>query len=138
VSIPEKGDFGIPLPWVVSATMDGAEQWDDETVEDALDVLADVVLWELTPQRWERVAEILDGIGAAVAAGDADGLRSAVADLELGGPTRAFRIGSTTVSGISPPILERRNTLVHILRRRRAAEQRPASTGSDADARPDH
>jgi hypothetical protein len=96
------------------------------------------VLWELTPQRWERVAEILDGIDAAATSGNAGDLRAAVAELELSGPTRAFRIGSTEVSGISPPILERRNTLVHTLGRRRTAAQRPASTGSEADVRPDH
>jgi hypothetical protein len=138
VSIPEKDDFGRTFPWVQSATMDGAQRWDEETVEDALDVLEDVVLWELTPQRWERVVTILDDIGAAVSAGHPDDLRAAVADLELSGPTRAFRIGSTEVSGISPPILERRNRLVHSLADRRTPVQPPAPAESDADVRPDH
>ena len=96
------------------------DNWDTETVDDALDVLQDLVLWELVPERWELVDRLLGRIGAAFVAGDADELREAVADLELSGPVRALRIGGTTVQGIPEPVLDRRNTLVHTL-----SQQRP-------------
>ncbi|MEV7628708.1 CATRA system-associated protein [Actinoplanes sp. NPDC089786] len=97
--------------------MDNRAGLDRETVDDALDVLRDIVLWELTPQRWEQVTLILGRLADALAAGDPEELRDAVADLELSGPTRALRIGGTETGGIPEPVLERRNTLVHSLSR---------------------
>jgi len=97
--------------------MESPRQWDDEVVEDALDVLKDVTVWELTRTRWEEVAQLLEQIADAHAAGRDDDLRAAVAALELSGPTRAFRIGGSDISGIPEPVLERRNWLVHALTR---------------------
>jgi len=99
--------------------MDRPDGWDDETVDDALDVLQDLVLWELVPERWDQVDRLLTRIGEAFAAADADEFRAAVADLELSGPVRALRIGGTNVIGIQEPVLERRNTLVHTLNQQR-------------------
>ncbi|WP_305785579.1 CATRA system-associated protein [Symbioplanes lichenis] len=109
--------------------------WDAETVGDALDVLQDLVLWQLVPDRWSQVDRLLGRIAAAFAAGDADEVRAAVAYLELSGPVRALRIGTAGVDGIPEPVLERRNTLVHALVReqRRAA---PASTSEQRRAAP--
>ncbi len=104
------------------------EDWDAETVGDALDVLQEIVLWELLPERWEQVGRILDRITAALAANDVEDLRDAVADLELTGPVRALRIGGTGERGIPEPVLERRNTLVHAL-----TEERRAAPGTEAD-----
>jgi len=94
--------------------MERPEDLDAETVDDALDVLQDLVLWELAPRRWEQVGEILDRITAALAAHDADDLREALAHLELS-PVRALRIGSAGTTGIPQPVLDRRNTLVYRL-----------------------
>lgn len=96
--------------------------FDGETIEDALGMLQEIVLWELPPQRWEQVAQLLDRIAAAHAARDAEKLRAAVVELELYGPTRIVRIGSTR-SGIPEPVLDRQNTLVHAL----GQEQQPTS-----------
>jgi hypothetical protein len=106
--------------------MDLPPAWDDETAQDAVDVLRDLVLWEMTAQRWEHVAEILRRIDTALTAGDADELREAVAELELSGPVRILRIGSKTVTGIPQPVLDRRNTLVHALTAGRSDERQTA------------
>jgi hypothetical protein len=103
--------------------------WDAETVDDALDVLQDLVLWELVPERWDQVDHLLTRIAQAFAAGDADELRQTLADLELSGPVRALRIGGTPVNGIPEPVLDRRNTLVHNLSQER---RRPPAEGGHA------
>ena len=103
---------------------------DRETVDDALDVLQDIVLWELTPARWQQVEQIIERIGVALSTGDTGGLRSAVADLELSGPTRALRIGSTTIQGIAEPVLERRNSLVHALEKTSKGDPGPRPEGA--------
>jgi hypothetical protein len=113
--------------------MDRPEDWDAETVEEALVVLQDLVEWELGPQRWEQVGQILERITAALAAQDADDLREAVADLQLSSPSRALRIGSANTGGIPEPVLDRRNTLVYRLsnehsRRSNEQSRRAATT----------
>ncbi|MFF5295257.1 CATRA system-associated protein [Paractinoplanes globisporus] len=95
--------------------MEPSESWDAETVQDAVNALQDIVLWTLTPQRWEHVAALLERIDTAYATRDAGELRNAVAELELSGPVRIMRIGSTTATGVPQPVLDRRNTLVHSL-----------------------
>lgn len=107
--------------------MTSPEDWDAETVGDALDVLQDLVLWELGPERWQQVDAILGRITSALATRDIEDLRDAVADLELSGPVRALRIGSTSERGIPEPVLERRNTLVYAL-----TEERQVATGTEA------
>ncbi|MEU4222384.1 CATRA system-associated protein [Actinoplanes sp. NPDC026623] len=102
---------------------------DDETLGDALDVLRDVVLWELTPQRWDQVGRLIGQISAAYAGSDPDGVREAIADLELNGPVRALRIGTTTVTGVPEPVLDRCNELVHTL----VAERAGQATGKGVD-----
>ena len=96
-------------------TMDFSERRDDETVQDAVVLLQDLVLWEMSPQRWERVDELLQRINDAYAARDATELRAATAELEISGPVRILRIGSKQSTGIPPMTLERRNTLIHSL-----------------------
>ena len=125
--------------WLSWVAMDRPDDWDAETVGDALDLLQDLVLWELVPGRWEQVGAILDRITAALTTHDAEQLRDAVADLELSGPVRALRIGSTGERGIPEPVLDRRNTLVHTLAEERKlaeehklAEERKAATGEEA------
>ncbi|MGK5685120.1 CATRA system-associated protein [Actinoplanes sp. URMC 104] len=96
--------------------------WDDETVRDAVDVLQDLVLWEMSAQRWEHVEATLHRIERALADGDAAELREAVAELEVSGPVRILRIGTRTTTGIPPRTLDRRNALVHALTTARTAE----------------
>lgn len=116
--------------------MDSSERWDAETVGDALDVLQDLVLWELAPERWAQVDQLVARIGVAFAAGDDDELREAVAALELSGPVRATRIGANQVSGIPEPVLDRRNTLVHELGREQSKPPTTTEAGrGDQSAR---
>jgi hypothetical protein len=100
------------------------DPWDAETVQDAVDVLDDLVLWELAPQRWEQVDRILAWIDRALRARDGDDLRAAVAELELSGPVRILRIGGNQQTPVPPPVLDRRNALVHTLTRDGDRDQR--------------
>jgi hypothetical protein len=96
--------------------MDLPEHWDAEAVQDAVDVLQDVVLWDLAPARWVNVQRAMQRMHAAIESGDVDELRDATNDMENGGgPVRQVRIGTNMVTGVPPQILERRNELVHAL-----------------------
>ncbi|MGW4461827.1 CATRA system-associated protein [Micromonospora sp. NPDC004704] len=111
--------------------MDRFEPVDAETVEDALDVLRDLVLWELTPERWARLQEILERVDEALTAGDGDSLREAITDLELNGPERIIWVGSAAVTGIQPKTLERQNELVHRLVDERSRQRTGAEPTRD-------
>lgn len=131
-SVITSGEFSAPVGWLPWDIMDPSDL-DAETVGDALDVLQDLVLWELAPERWEHVGVVLGHITTALAGREAEALRDAVADLELSGPVRALRIGSADEHGIPEPVLELRNTLVHRLtREQRRTEERRAATGTEA------
>ena len=120
------GDVQRRARWLQLPLVKAPGDWDDETLGDALDVLQDLVLWELVPQRWEQVEKILARIGTAMASHDVDDLRDAVADLELSGPVRLSMIGTIPVRGIPEPVFDRRNTLVYELILKR--ERRSAAT----------
>ncbi|CCH32128.1 CATRA system-associated protein [Actinosynnema sp. NPDC047251] len=89
---------------------------DQQSVADALDVLDDLIKWQLTARRWERVAELLDELGAAGRAGDDVRLREVVGALELVSPIRATPIGTEPTTPVPPVVLERRNERVDSLR----------------------
>jgi hypothetical protein len=93
----------------------GDAEFDAEARADALDVLNDLLEWQLAPQRWERVEQIVDSIVEALAAGDVDALREATAELELAGPVRITRIGSTPLLPAPEQVRDRANHLVHSL-----------------------
>jgi hypothetical protein len=75
---------------------------DEELREDALDVLRDALTWRLEPARWAVVAQRVDALAVAVAAGDAEAVRAAVDDLERAGPVRAGGVGEPPVEVPSP------------------------------------
>lgn len=112
--------------------MDPADTLDEETRADAVDVLSDLLHWRLAPQRWERIAESVGSLAAALTDGDVDAVRRAVADLELAGPVRATRIGSVPLTSAPAPLHEQANHLVYALTREQAAEQ-AAAGGGEAD-----
>jgi hypothetical protein len=109
-------------------------QLDEEARADALDVLADLLRWQLVPKRWERVERIVDSAAQAVVAGDADALRDAIGELELAGPVRVTRIGATPL--VPPPerVRDRANHLVHSLG---GASQRDTSRPADSTTGPE-
>ncbi|MBB5829046.1 CATRA system-associated protein [Micromonospora carbonacea] len=121
--------------------MERSEGWDAETIGDALDLLQDMVLWELVPERWEHIEILLSRLEVALATGEADEVRDVVVELELSGPVRAHRIGSAEKGGMPEPVLDRRNTLVHSLtgdphRQSREQQDTPPTRGDRGD-RPD-
>jgi hypothetical protein len=112
----------------------GAAGLDREAIEDLLDVLNDVPQWTLAPNRWERVAHILETIVAAVAAADLAALLNAITELELAGPVRVGpRIGAREVVSVPEPIKDRVNHLVHALR---AGNDRPRNGQPDPSNAP--
>lgn len=116
--------------------MSGAAAIDGETRDDAVDVLDDLLRWQLTPQRWERVDAIVRSLVQALAAGDGDALRAATAELELAGPVRITRIGTKPLIPVPEKTRDRANRLVHTLGGR-PQEPRPDGptddTGGDSD-----
>jgi CATRA-associated small protein len=80
---------------------------------EALDVLSDVLLWQLAEPRWQAIEQILVAMDAALAQGDMDALEEATADLELAGPVRLIPIGPAV--GPTPVARDLLNRLVHSL-----------------------
>jgi hypothetical protein len=86
-----------------------------EARADALDVVSDVLQWQLHEMRWQPVEQILAAIEDALTADDTAALTAATANLELAGPVRLTRIGATPI--VPPPatVRARLNRLVHSL-----------------------
>jgi hypothetical protein len=84
---------------------------------EAVAILENVLRWELAPARWGRLTEAIDAAVAAEAAGDLEALQEATIQLELSGPVRITRIGSTSTVPPSPVVHERVTSLIHTLRR---------------------
>jgi hypothetical protein len=82
---------------------------------EALDVVTDALQWRLAEPRWQAIEQVLATMDAALEAGDQQALMEATADLELAGPLRITRIGSTPVFSPSPLIRDRLNRLVYSL-----------------------
>ncbi|MFI0480907.1 CATRA system-associated protein [Actinomadura sp. 9N215] len=100
-----------------------------EIIEDALDVLGDLLMWRFPLERWARIEPVAARMQEACAAGDEAALRNATADLELMGPDRITRIGDTPVVPPPPRIRERANQLIHSLGGN--AAQPPGGSGTD-------
>ncbi len=88
---------------------------DDDVRADALDVLTDALQWRLTEARWAAIRTVVDALAAAVHTGDAEAVRTAVADLELLGPVRAVPIGREPVVPPPDPVRDEINELVGVL-----------------------
>jgi hypothetical protein len=93
---------------------------DREAKAEALDVLFEVLDWQLTPARWADVGQIISSMASAAADGDADTLRRATTRLELEGAssTRIIRIGTVDESLLDfppEPVRDRVNRLIHAL-----------------------
>lgn len=82
---------------------------------DAIDVLRDVLGWELALPRWQEVERIVASIEAALTVADVDAVRDATVDLKLLGPVRITRIGATPQLPVPDPVRERTNHLIHSL-----------------------
>ncbi|MFI0483522.1 CATRA system-associated protein [Actinomadura sp. 9N215] len=93
----------------------GSSPVTSETIDDALAVLGDLLVWKFSSERWERVESIVVRMREAVDAHDEAALVEATVDLELAGPTRITRIGDTPL--VPPPrrVRTRANELIHSL-----------------------
>jgi hypothetical protein len=80
-----------------------------------LDIAEDISVWRLTEARWEEIGRVLDTIALAAQSGDREAFLISVSDLELLGPIRATRIGSTPTVPTPAPVRDRINVLVHTL-----------------------
>ncbi|MEU6590543.1 CATRA system-associated protein [Streptomyces sp. NPDC046881] len=110
--------------------MSGVAPIDGETRDDAVDVLDDLLQWQLTAERWERVEALVRSLDQALVEGDGDALRAATAELELAGPVRITRIGSKALIPVPEKTRDRANRLVHTLGGR-PREPRPDGTTAD-------
>src|SRR5215218_4313833 len=88
---------------------------DEELRQDALDVLADALEWQLQPARWRFVEEALNALKAARRAGDVEAIRAAIYQLELAGPVRAIGVGDTPLVDAPKDVREEINELIHTL-----------------------
>lgn len=95
--------------------MTGRQMIDDETRTDVVEVLGDLLEWQLAPQRWDRVQALVEALAEALAAGDGDSVRAVTAELELSGPVRITRIGADPVIAAPPHTRDQANHLVHSL-----------------------
>ncbi|SME91488.1 hypothetical protein SAMN02745830_00419 [Streptomyces sp. Amel2xC10] len=114
---------------------------DDEAREDAVDVLRDLLVWQLVPERWARVEAIVDALADALDRGDGDALREATAELEVSGPIRITRIGAQSPGPVPVPerTRDRANHLVHSLGqppRPGQGDGEPQPSGGDGDGSP--
>lgn len=89
---------------------------DDDTRQDAVEVLRDCAQWRLSPARWTQVDAILGKADAALRTADLTALIAAVDELALASPFRVSRISKPEADQpVSPARQERLNRLVHAL-----------------------
>lgn len=86
-----------------------------QATAEAIDVLRDVLVWELALPRWQEVERVVESMQTASATADVDTLREITADLELLGPVRITRIGATPQVPAPDRVRERTNYLIHSL-----------------------
>lgn len=98
---------------------------------EALDVLSEALLWQLSESRWQKIEPVLAAMAAALQSGDTDALAAATADLELAGPLRITPIGRAV--GPTPPVRDLLNKLVHALGGVTAGGPSPEPAEGEAD-----
>jgi len=90
---------------------------------DALDVLSEVLMWQLAAPRWQAIEEVLIAMAAALQTNDLEALAEATIDLELAGPVRITRIGGTSLSAPTDAVRSRVVQLIRSLNDRRRVEE---------------
>lgn len=98
----------------------------------ALQVLDDLLQLRLTEARWERVAGILGITAEAAAAGDLGTLRTAAKELQMVGPVRIIRIGSTPVGPPPVKVRERVELIRGLLESADASQEQGKGSADDA------
>jgi hypothetical protein len=97
---------------------------------DALDVLSNVLTWQLAAPRWQVLEKVLVAMDTALQANDLEALAEATIQLELAGPVRITRIGDTSVSAPTDAVRGRVAHLIRSLRDRRRAQEERYSGGA--------
>ncbi|GAA2304962.1 hypothetical protein GCM10009853_072520 [Glycomyces scopariae] len=75
-----------------------------------MDVLTEMPEWQLSPERWERVAEIIEALVETLT--DSDAFRANVVQLEIAGPVRTTRLGANPAEPAPPHI---RDSMSHLM-----------------------
>jgi hypothetical protein len=98
---------------------------DRVAVDEALDILADVLEWRTTAAGWHATTRLLDELTDAHTAGDYASLRVTTSILENSSPNRTTPIGGEPTGPPPAPTRDRLNRLIHSL------EQDVGSTEDD-------
>ncbi|SEQ84282.1 Putative transposase of IS4/5 family [Streptomyces radiopugnans] len=104
-----------------------------ETRRMAVDILGDVPVWRLKRENWNAVGRGLEAMRRALAAGDAAGLRRAVAVVEMAGPYRIVGLEDAALLPLPEECRERVNELVHALDSADPANRADGRTASGGD-----
>ncbi len=81
---------------------------------EALDLLADVLVWRLPVDRWHAVDQALDDLMVALAGGH-EAITGALHDLEVAGADRVVPLTEVEKLPAPEPVRERISELVHTL-----------------------
>jgi|SRR5215472_1755601 len=100
---------------------DGNSPTDDTAQLHRMIVSAEKVLqravadqWELSPEQWDRFDGSLEALDSALASTDAEGIKSAAAEIVRLEPRRAIKLGSAGSKSLMPePTHDRINMIVH-------------------------
>ena len=95
---------------------------------DARDVVSDALGWYMPTERWLEVDELVTAMEAALALDQNDDLAAIATELELMGPPRVIRVGTSPVPA-PPDLADRIAVLVHAL----GAPIGPAAGGNASD-----
>jgi len=78
--------------------------------------VSEIFDWRMSEVGWQHVSALLTALEHAAAVGDEDELEAVTVELELIGPDRITRIGTSSHSAPAPSFVrERLNRLVHSL-----------------------
>ncbi|MFI9503368.1 CATRA system-associated protein [Nocardia sp. NPDC052566] len=88
---------------------------DEETKDNAIEVLDDLLKWHMISTRWDQVASAIDDLNQALGGRAAPAVREALIEIELLGPVRARRIGEEPRTPAPPVVRDRVNMMVHLL-----------------------
>lgn len=106
---------------------------DDETKDNAVEVLGDLLQWHMTTNRWDLMSSAIDDLSEALGGRTAPAVREALIEIELLGPVRARRIGEEPRTPAPAVLRDRVNRLVHSLGPETNPPLRAAGEPQDGD-----
>lgn len=102
---------------------------DEDTRQEAIDILRNCAQWRLSSAWWDHIDTVLDDVDAALRARDMTAFTAAVDELVLASPVRVSRISKPeSDQPASPSRQERLNRMVHEVQ---ALPSRPLNSTRD-------